>query len=870
MGVLARVVSEMSCGEALEFQYADNLDVTEAQYEELVAAKTGSLIGAATRDRRGPERQRAAHSRPRARASGASARWWAWRSRSSTTARLPRRSERHGQARGRRPRRGQGDAAAHRRAAPGVGAGPKRTASRRAAGSAAAAPSGRAHRADRACGGFERGARARASSSPTRPRAIAGARAGRRPRRALRTRAYYALGAPAMTPCAASRRARPEPGPLPQLARRRLRLALLKAAAAAARLEEGAGPRGARPARARRRLRLLLHLLGEHEIQVRRSPTPSRKVAGAGRAAVARRGTGGTALGVARLRGDRRARLPRRRHASTTCSTGCGATRGAWILVWKALTEGFAARADRRPGTRRGADRASSSSRSRAIPPMGTGRRTSRWCWRRSCASRRARSPSRWRRRFPREPERFDAIEIAGPGFLNFRYSRAFLQRLPPRRASGGRDSAATPTRAARAILVEYVSANPTGPLNVVNARAAAVGATLVRLLDATGHDAEGEFYVNDAGARWTCSANRSRACRGAVGRRALPRGRLSGRVRARRWRELLPRGRERAAAARDATRVAPRSASGRSSAMLEWQQRDLADYGAEFAPWFRESRAAPGAVVEATLAELSTIARRSSTEPKARAWLKLRTAFGDDKDRVVVRSNGEPDVPAAGHRLSPRQARARIPSRHRSLGTGSSRAHPPVQARAPGARARAGLPRGADRAAGESAVGRPAGEDEQARRRVHYAARSDGRGRPGLREVLLPHALDQRAPRLRPRSCQAAERREPRVLRPVRARAHLRDPALRRRARARAAAAPSARRGSTRPRSAALIRKLAAFPEVVRGAALAREPHRIPDVLHGDRGRVPPLLPRAAAWSTEDAARSRGAARAVRGRAAS
>src|SRR5439155_20834461 len=49
-------------------------------------------------------------------------------------------------------------------------------------------------------------------------------------------------------------------------------------------------------------------------------------------------------------------------------------------------------------------------------------------------------------------------------------------------------------------VQVEYVSANPTGPLNVVNARAAAVGATLVRLLRATGHHAEGEYFVNDAG----------------------------------------------------------------------------------------------------------------------------------------------------------------------------------------------------------------------------------------------------------------------------------------------------------------------------------------------------------------------------------
>jgi len=48
MGIMARVVTEMSCGEALEFQYAYDLDVTEAQYEELIRAKTGSLIGAAT------------------------------------------------------------------------------------------------------------------------------------------------------------------------------------------------------------------------------------------------------------------------------------------------------------------------------------------------------------------------------------------------------------------------------------------------------------------------------------------------------------------------------------------------------------------------------------------------------------------------------------------------------------------------------------------------------------------------------------------------------------------------------------------------------------------------------------------------------
>mgnify|MGYP003693732977 CR=1 FL=1 len=84
MAIMARVVTEMSCGEALEFQYAHELAVTEAQYDELIRAKTGSLIGAATEIGAGLNggrlRSRSALALPRC-----SARRWAWRSRSSTT-----------------------------------------------------------------------------------------------------------------------------------------------------------------------------------------------------------------------------------------------------------------------------------------------------------------------------------------------------------------------------------------------------------------------------------------------------------------------------------------------------------------------------------------------------------------------------------------------------------------------------------------------------------------------------------------------------------------------------------------------------------------------------------------------------------------
>ena len=97
---------------------------------------------------------------------------------------------------------------------------------------------------------------------------------------------------------------------------------------------------------------------------------------------------------------------------------------------------------------------------------------------------------------FPPDPALFAPPEVAGPGFLNFRYSDAFVRGLAARIRREDAAFGRSHLGAGTAILVEYVSANPTGPLNIVSARAAAVGAALVRLLEATGHRATGEFYV--------------------------------------------------------------------------------------------------------------------------------------------------------------------------------------------------------------------------------------------------------------------------------------------------------------------------------------------------------------------------------------
>ena len=91
-------------------------------------------------------------------------------------------------------------------------------------------------------------------------------------------------------------------------------------------------------------------------------------------------------------------------------------------------------------------------------------------------------------------------MEIAGPGFLNFRLSPGAWQRqlrtVHAQEDAYGRNASG----AGRMAGVEYVSANPTGPLHVGHGRAAAIGDCIARVLDANGWDVRREFYYNDAG----------------------------------------------------------------------------------------------------------------------------------------------------------------------------------------------------------------------------------------------------------------------------------------------------------------------------------------------------------------------------------
>lgn len=100
----------------------------------------------------------------------------------------------------------------------------------------------------------------------------------------------------------------------------------------------------------------------------------------------------------------------------------------------------------------------------------------------------------------PLDSARVTSVEVAGPGFLNFRFSDSFLTDALTEILSLGEAFGRTDTNHGKQALVEFVSANPTGPLTVGHGRNAVLGDTIANLLEWTGYDVKREYYFNDAG----------------------------------------------------------------------------------------------------------------------------------------------------------------------------------------------------------------------------------------------------------------------------------------------------------------------------------------------------------------------------------
>jgi arginyl-tRNA synthetase len=218
-------------------------------------------------------------------------------------------------------------------------------------------------------------------------------------------------------------------------------------------------------------------------------------------------------------------------------------------------------------------------------------------------------------------PPHVTAVEIAGPGFLNFRLAPTWLHDvLADTVAAGTANFGRVKVPGARSVVVEYVSANPTGPLHAGHARWAAFGDALSRLLAHAGYSVHREFYVNDRGVQMQIYAASLLARKQGT---AIEPGMYEGAYIAE-WAAEMPD----------------------DADPLEWglqkaheYQRDtLARMNVVFDTWSSERAIANSGAVEATLAEL---VEKGHTFREADAtWLRT-TDFGDDKDRVLVKADG-------------------------------------------------------------------------------------------------------------------------------------------------------------------------------------------------------------------------------------
>ncbi len=225
------------------------------------------------------------------------------------------------------------------------------------------------------------------------------------------------------------------------------------------------------------------------------------------------------------------------------------------------------------------------------------------------------------------------AAEVAGPGFLNFRLDPGFLARglLPilADPAGWGRHDVGQ----GRRVVVEFVSANPTGPLHVGHGRQAALGDAISALLEQTGWRVDREFYYNDAGAQ---IANLARSVQARVRELAgqplaIPEGGYHG--------EYIREIAQAYVAAHPADAAGDDLEAMRAfavAALRREQDLDLQAFGVRFDTYYLESSLYADGRVERTVEAL----RRSGHTYEQDGALFLRTtAFGDDKDRVMKKS---------------------------------------------------------------------------------------------------------------------------------------------------------------------------------------------------------------------------------------
>jgi arginyl-tRNA synthetase len=237
---------------------------------------------------------------------------------------------------------------------------------------------------------------------------------------------------------------------------------------------------------------------------------------------------------------------------------------------------------------------------------------------------------------------------VAGPGFINLRLAPAFWQAALVAMLAAGDDWGRAPTRTKPKILLEYVSVNPTGPMHFAHGRHAAVGDALARLLRFAGYPVTCEFYVNDAGNQvqmlaqsvWVRYMDAARAADAAVPEAAFPDNGYKGDYVRDFGRTLFARDGARWVAAAPPSDIEPIRSFAIAEA-LGMIRATLERFDVTFDLWQSERALHEAGDVAETLAALD--AKGFIDRHDDAVWLKTTALWGDEKDRVVVKSDGLP-----------------------------------------------------------------------------------------------------------------------------------------------------------------------------------------------------------------------------------
>ena len=231
-----------------------------------------------------------------------------------------------------------------------------------------------------------------------------------------------------------------------------------------------------------------------------------------------------------------------------------------------------------------------------------------------------------------------DALEVAGPGFVNIHIKADVWQRLVPEVLAAGENFGRSAVGCGRRVMVEFVSANPTGPLSIGHGRQAILGDAIARLLEATGHDVYREYYYNNAGRQMRVLGESTRAryleLLGIA--HPFPEDGYQGDYIREIAQALVD---EAGDSLKDHQDVTPFKAKAEEFIFRDISAT-LARMGIHFDNYYNEQSLYEDGHIDSVVAELRS--KGLVYEQDGAVWFKT-TEFGHEKDRVIIKSSGEP-----------------------------------------------------------------------------------------------------------------------------------------------------------------------------------------------------------------------------------